>query len=272
MTDTLLLAKEALWNRYRKLNPKISVDTRGYVQSSELNLLQPDWMGLIREDYEKGGGKELDQKFRAIHSSAALVANHFARFKQDSSQLIMLGQSGFKPVALEKQLPTGLRGIPPNLNVFLESSSACIAIESKLLEILSPKRPHFSVSYSEEDRLPYCEPQWRRLIESAPDSEEAYLDAAQLVKHYLGLVYHIKKNEIRKKPMLLYLYWKPEDAKEIREYQKHDQELEEFRNKVAGTSVEFVSMSYSELWEGWTREPALSDHARKLAERYSVKI
>lgn len=116
MTDTVQRAKEALWGRYHELNPHIFVDSKGYVNNSKENLLQPEWMEFIKADYEKGGGKELEQKFRAVHSSAALAANHFARFKQEPGQLVILGQSGFNCVVLEKKLPTGLRGIPPNLD------------------------------------------------------------------------------------------------------------------------------------------------------------
>lgn len=273
MTDTIQRAKEALWNRYHKLNPEIKFDPNGYISNSEKNhnLIEPQWMELISEDYDQGGGKELEIKFRAVHSSAALVANHFARFKQEQGQLVILDQSGFNCVVLEKKLPTGLRGIPPNLDVFLENRYTCIAIESKLLETLSPKKPHFTPSYS-KDSLPHCEPQWWNIIKSARTASKGYLDTAQLVKHYLGLIYHIKKSRIDKEPKLLYLYWKPENAYEIREYQKHDQEVEEFKNRVAGTSVDFISMSYPELWEAWSKELSLAGHAGKLIERYSVKI
>jgi hypothetical protein len=246
MTDTIQRAKEASWGRYRMLNPEALVDARGYIQSSELNLLQPEWMKLISKDYDQGGGRELEVKFRAVHSSAALVANHFACFKQGPSRLVILGESGINCVVLEKKLPTGLRGIPPNLDVFLENSSVCIAIESKLLEILSLKASHFSSSYNKE-RLPHCEPQWWDFIESSPNASEAYLDTAQLVKHYLGLIYHVKKNKIDKKPILLYLHWNPENATEIPEYQKHDQEVKEFRNSVAGGYVEFISLIESNI-------------------------
>jgi len=271
MTDTVQRAKEALWDRYRKLNPDTKVDTKGYIDTSKHNFLRPEWMELIIKDYEKGGGKELELKFRAVHSSAALVANNFARFKKEPLQLSILGQSGFHYLKFEKQLPTGLRGTPPNLDVFLENKDFCVAIESKFLETLSLKKPHFSTSYSKE-RLAHCEPQWWGFVESAPDTPEAYLDTAQLVKHYLGLIYHFKKNKIDKKPILLYLYWNPTNALEIEEYQKHDQELKEFKTKVAGSGVEFKSMSYTELWETWSKEPSVVEHARHLMERYSVEI
>ena len=270
MIDTVQRAKQALWDSYRKLNPDIEVDPKGYINDSKKNLLQLEWMELIKEDYRGGGGKELEWKFRAVHSSAVLVANNFARFKQESHRLTILDRSGFNIPVFEKQLPTGLRGIPPNLDVFLENRDCCIAIESKLLETLSLKKPHFSPSYR-KDRLPYCEPQWWNFIELAPNASEAYLDTAQLVKHYLGLLNYVQK-KIDHKPILLYLYWKPVNASEIDEYQKHDQKVEEFRTKVAGSIVEFKFMSYPELWEAWSREPSLADHARKLMERYYVRI
>ena len=191
--------------------------------------------------------------------------------KKNPHPMTISNQSTFDVPIFEKQLPTGLRGIPPNLDVFLENRDSCIAIESKLLETLSLKAPHFSSSYNKE-RLPHCEPQWWNFIELARNAQGAYLDTAQLVKHYLGLIYHLNKNKIDKKPVLLYLYWKPVNATEIREYQKHDQELDEFKNKVAGSYVEFVSLSYPELWKEWSKEPSLADHAKKLMERYSVRI
>lgn len=177
MIDTVQRAKQALWDSYRKLNPDIEVDPKGYIKDSKKNLLQTEWMEFIRADYQKGGGKELEQKFRAAHSSAALVANHFARFKKEPHYLTIASQSGFDIPIFEKRLPTGLRGIPPNLDVFLENRDCCIAIESKLLETLSLKKPHFSPSYR-RDRLPHCEPQWWSLIESADDPSEGYLDTA----------------------------------------------------------------------------------------------
>ena len=46
MTDIVVRAKQALWNRYCELNPDIEVDPRGYIKNSEKNrnLLQSGWM------------------------------------------------------------------------------------------------------------------------------------------------------------------------------------------------------------------------------------
>ena len=54
MTDMIQRAKEALWGRYRELNPSISIDPKGYINDSKENLLQPEWMEFISGDYEKG--------------------------------------------------------------------------------------------------------------------------------------------------------------------------------------------------------------------------
>ena len=271
MTETIKRAKEALWNRYHDLNSDIKVDPKGYIDDPKENLLQPDWMELVLEDFKQGNGNELKLKFRAVHSSSALVANHFARFKKDPSQLITLNHTGFKCVKLEKKLPTGLEGNPPNLDVFFENGNVSIALESKLLETLGPpKALSFDPKYDKKD-LPYCEPQWLDFIESASSSPKTYLHIAQLVKHYLGLINYIQ-GKPNHKPILLYLYWEPVNAQEIKEYQRHRMEVNNFKDRIVGSRVEFISMSYPELWEAWIKEPILADHARKLIDRYCVTI
>ena len=271
MTEIIKRAKSALWNRYHELNPDIKLDPKGYIDDPKGNLLQPDWMELVLQDFKQGDGNELKSKFRAVHSSSALVANHFARFKKDPSQLIALDHSGFNHVDFEKKLPTGLEGFPPNLDVFFESEDVSIALESKLLETLErPVALSFDPKYNKK-HLPHCEPQWLDFIESGPGFSKTHLHIAQLVKHYLGLMSYIQ-GKPNHKPILLYLYWEPLNAREIKGYQKHEIEVNNFRDRVMGSRVEFISMSYPELWEAWSKEPNLSDHARKLMDRYCVKI
>jgi len=279
MTQTIKRAKQALWNRYHELNPDIKFNTKGYIETSKYedyigacrhNLLQPEWMELILKDYEEGDGNELELKFRAVHSSSALVANHFARFKKDPGQLVILDHSGFNCVDLEKKLPTGLEGIPPNLDVFFENRNVSIALESKLLETLSPEVLSFDPKYDKKD-LPYCEPQWLDFIKPASSSPKTYFHIAQLVKHYLGLI-NYTQGKPNHKPILLYLYWEPVNAQQIKEYQIHRMEVNNFRDRVVGSRVEFISMSYPELWEAWSKETILADHARKLIDRYCVTI
>jgi hypothetical protein len=53
MTDPVGRAKQVLWDRYREVNPDIHVD-RKVTSISKKNLLKPEWIHLIKEDYDKG--------------------------------------------------------------------------------------------------------------------------------------------------------------------------------------------------------------------------
>lgn len=149
--NTIDRAKRALWKK-----SGLSHDYRGYLSRPGDNLVSSVSPDLVKADYDNGSGKEWLFKFRAIHSSAALAANTFGRWKTEPFRLTFSGSAGFAPPKLEAQCPTGLRGIPPNLDVLLESPEVVFGIESKLLEPLKPTNPAFSISYS-KNRLPLCE-------------------------------------------------------------------------------------------------------------------
>lgn len=181
-------------------------DDKGYVDDASLNLVSGVTPEMIADDYLEGSGREWSEKFKAIHSSAALAANTFGRWKSDPSKLKIWDMSGFTELKLEAQCRTGLRGTPPNLDALVQSPDAVIGIESKLLEPLKRTKPHFSPSDS-RNRLPQCEECWWNPLEQLRDSqEEAYLDAAQLVKHYLGLR---KQFSGSRKIFLVYLFAAP---------------------------------------------------------------
>ena len=257
-------AKEALWRK-----SALPHDADGYVANPERNLVSGVTPDMIKADYDKGSGQEWRFKIRAIHSSAALAANTFGRWKSESSRLMFAGTSGFVPPKLEAQCPTGLRGTPPNLDVLLASADAVIGIESKLLEPLTPTVPKFSASYK-KDRLPLCEDIWWSLLELARRWPASHLDAAQLIKHYLGLRNNFAD---RKSVLLVYLFWKPLNASKFDEYTRHAEDLEKFRCAVEGAkSVRFMSLDYLELWDAWEKDGHMAEHARNLKNRYCVEI
>ena len=147
-------AKQALWKKAGL--PRDCYDSKGYVTDVQKNLVAGVTSEMIKGDYARGSGQEWLTKIRAIHSSSALAANTFGRWKSDPSQLTFGKVSGFDRLRLEKKCPNGLGGTPPNLDVLLESSRAVFGIESKLLEPLKPTAPKFAASYSRK-RLPLCE-------------------------------------------------------------------------------------------------------------------
>jgi hypothetical protein len=262
-------AKRALW--YKSGLPH---DSKGYVKDVQQNLVSGVRLEKVEIDYSQGSGQELASKMRAIHSSSALVANTFGRWKDDSAKLRFLGYSSFQAPMLEAQCRTGLGGTPPNLDVLLKSSSVVIGIESKLLEPLgSLKKPSFSESYS-RDKLPQCEEPWWDLLEEVRHWEPSRFDAAQLIKHYLGLRKQFPSGH---KVYLVYLFWKPLNAESIPEYSQHAEDMERFRNKTldnGNEGVQFIATDYLELWESWSKDPDsdLANHAKLLKQRYCMEI
>jgi hypothetical protein len=257
-------AKQALWKK-----SGLPHDRRGYVTDPQANLVSGVTPNMIRGDYDCGSGQEWLFKIRAIHSSAALAANTFGRWKSEPSRLAFADSSGFASPKLEAQCPSGLRGTPPNLDVLLESADTVIGIESKLLEPLTPTAPKFTASYS-IDRLPLCEDAWWSLLERVRQWPASHLDAAQLIKHYLGLR---KQFPNSKKVLLVYLFWKPLNATKFAEYSRHAEDLEKFRSAVeASQAVRFMSLDYLQLWDAWEKDSGMAEHARNLRNRYCVEI
>jgi hypothetical protein len=260
---------EALWQRFKAVtgNP---LDPKGYLQKEniEANLIAGVDLSLFREDYEKGAGNELTQKFRAVHSSAALVANTFGRWKNEPEKPSLFGLSSFASLKLEWRPNNWFTNRPPNLDVLMESPGCRVAVESKLTEIFVNKQPQFSSRYT-RDRFPNCEDVWWHLLEEACQWPRSRFDAAQIIKHYLGLS---NVWEAGRETHLVYLYWEPINASSFREYDQHTQDLKKFGKKVKNSKIKFQSMTYSRLCQEWLKISALKAHAERIVERYEVKI
>jgi hypothetical protein len=257
-------AKVALWKK-----SGLPHDVKGYVEDVRLNLISGLTPEMIINDYRNGSGQEWLVKIKAIHSSAALAANVFGRWKTDPAKLKLLGFSGFNSIKLEYKCPTGLGGTPPNLDVLLQSSDVIIGIESKLLEPLTLTKPRFSPTYS-RDRLPFCEESWWNLLQQLHHWPPAHLDASQLVKHYLGLR---NKFSTSQKVFLVYLFWKPLNASDIAEYSRHAEDINKFQNAISkSSSIQFITMDYLQLWDSWSKDTELAKHAYLLKQRYNVEI
>jgi hypothetical protein len=275
MSDALKQARKKLLERLKMCSPyKDKVDEYGYMDLPEQNLIPGVSMEQIKEELKEGSGDELKKKFRAIHSSSALVVNTFAPFKDTPNNLTLFGIRGFRDIYFEKKLPTGLGGTPPNLDLFAENDQVIIGVESKFLEYLTPKIPFFPDSYK-RTHLPLAEDKWWGLLEDMKKSNPLHLDAAQLIKHYLGLVNHNERNKKEypnRKIFLVYLFWEPENWDEFDVFIKHREEIERFKDRVKDTSVTFADQSYPELWKEWEFQKELANHLMRLRGRYYVRI
>jgi len=113
-------------------------------------------------------------------------------------------------------------------------------------------------------------PSWRAVYELLLRDATAFtpLDAAQLVKHYWGL----KNTRTHPTDVLLYAYWEPVDAAYYAAFQRHRRAIEDFSSRVDDPSCRFVTVSYPELWDTWSRDPALAAHLTRLRARYGVRV
>ena len=210
-------------------------------------------------------------KFCAVHSSCALVVNCFALFKINPSRLHLLGKQGATNLGFEKKLPIFDMRRCPNLDVWIERENDVVAVESKLLEYLDPKKAEFAPTY-EGLAPPKSDPCWWEVYKESKEGTEAHLDRAQLVKHYFGL------NEFRQRHpecptlTLLYLFWEPLNWSEFGECKKHREEVAAFAQAVANSPIKFQWMTYNDLWEEWSIVPDLAAHASHLKARYQVYL
>jgi hypothetical protein len=265
----LTTCRLALRNGLLASAPQAVVDKNGYVGEACQNLIE----GVRVEDFEadllQGDGNEMKGKFRAAHSSSALVVNTFAPFKAHLDALRLPGAGGFASMHFEQKCPTGLVGRrSPNLDVLADGPNGVVAVESKLLEPLTPHVAEFSPAY---DAITAGGTEWfaemKRLREKP--SRYRWLDAAQLVKHAFGIA-----NTFRNKPaMLLYLFWEPSNSEEHPFFAEHRAEVTRFADSITGGGPDFVAMSYPELWRSWDTQPGphwLQTQVSRLRARYGV--
>lgn len=258
----------SLWEQFT-VKTGVPITENGYVKNIEDNLIPGLSVDLFYKDLTQGSGSELEWKFRAVHSSSALAVNSFAYWKKNPTQLTILEESGFDSLTFEKKLPTGLGGTPPNLDVLLEKSSCVVGVESKFLEFITPKTPHFATSYLRYNS-PNAEKCWISLLESLPAEGKQFLDTAQLVKHYFGLVnnYHPRQKQL----YLIYVYWEPDNWMDHDVFIRHRNEIDKFSGSVSDSIVNFRAMNYQELWNGWAGQNNIQPYLASLRNRYCLNI
>ena len=233
-------------------------DEKGYIASMnpEDNLCKTiDKWTIIKDEIGKGQGSELKiengrMKFCALHSSSAFCVNNFAIFKQNPKDIIFLQNTDFTEAVFEKKLFTGIS--TPNLDFYLENSETIIGIESKFTEYLTSKTKHTKENlckYFMREELHFLPRLFDSVILNYLNSpDKMFLNVAQLIKHSIGLL----KNKGNKKPILVYIYWKPKSWNLSSEYQKiheqHNYEIEDFAKRISKFLI-FKHLSYSELWE-----------------------
>jgi len=269
--EPLRACRSALIQRFGELSPHIAVDAKGYVREPSENLIEGVELAQFEADLRQGDGNELENKFRAIHSSSALAVNAFAPFKDDPGALRLNSVGGYAKPEFERKCPHELVGRrPPNLDVLAEGPNGIVAVESKCLEPLSPHIAKFAPAYLTGIKAGNT---WFKEMRRLVDESRAYcwLDAAQLVKHAFGLARTFPSRPVT----LLYVFWEPANPEAYSSFAEHRAEVARFTDSVKGGGPKFVAMSYPELWDTWDEQLGpvwLRRHVSRLRARYGVAV
>lgn len=144
-------------------------------------------------------------------------------------------------------------------------------MESKRFEpFRDTKRVEFASAYSEHEWGERMEP-FTRLRDALSSGKIVFdwLDAAQLVKHAVGLV--TEGQRIGMAPILLYLFAEPAMRGRTpiltNDHSAHRIEIDTFAAAVAGAAVGFAACSYREWLSGWTGEAG--GHADAVLSRFN---
>jgi len=272
-SQTLLRIKES---QRRWADAHHVEQNRDSVVKLEDNLYQP-LTSQTRVQYERGDGDELGRdgkrgKMFALRSSSALVCNVFdywqGRALAPVLEALQITEEA-NEIAFEQKFKTGLGGNPPNLDVVFrrkDTSGYVTAIESKFAEPYDDREHKgFAPSYFETlglwDDLPTC----RDLANLINGSEQfTCLDAAQLLKHILGL----RRNHKEQGFTLLYLWY---DVRDSDAADTHRKEIERFQQIVC-REVSFRSMTYQKLFAALLPQTECADYAEYLTSRYFAAV
>jgi len=256
----LIFEKQTLWAQRKGRRLCGTAGRRGrlaYTATVADNLFEP-LSPEAREDFAKGDGGELGQggsvpgKMQAVHSSSALSANLFHYWRRIGRPDIVARACGLSAtkiagISFEQHLPIDPRfRFSPNLNAVFTYNGGSIervGVECKFSEPFS-SRAHLGLKEK------YFDPGVRDLWMTLPsicalgkkmcpeNTHYKYLDAAQLVKHLLGLR-RCSGNACR----LLYLYYDVPGAPGVR----HAEEIADFISVAARDGVVVTAATYQDV-------------------------
>jgi hypothetical protein len=260
------------------INHSVAIGLRpnstGYLSTVEENLIGKfDNWSEITTELENGNGNELHGKFRAVHSSTALCVNNFAPFKHRKDSFSFLGHSDFSEATFEKKLSTGIS--TPNLDFYLQNELTTIGIESKFIETIDKKLPNINLDkYLDRKELSYLPQGFSDVLRHYIGCQEKmHLDVAQLIKHSIGLINRsqCKNDEPNRTPVLVYLYWLPTNWSNVQLFLDHEAEIKDFQEQIR-SFVQFVPMSYLELWEQYEKDQTFGQYIGQVKARYGMVI
>ena len=218
---------------------------------------------------------------KALHSSSALPVNVFQYWQEkDVSPLLyacrLINRRPFNSDTLPNavrfeqkfEICDNKKDFPkkPNLDVVIEYDHNVYAIESKFTEPYNGKpkglRKVYTSAQLDELRKDITHLQ-DLAIEISPDNNEfKYLDAAQLIKHILGLKKQLGKSGFT----LLYLWYDVIGNDGL----EHRKEIEKFAEIAKKDKIKFRHITYQEVIINLSKEfySGNETHINYLTDRY----
>ncbi len=250
------------------------------ISSSELARGLTQVAGGVSSELSASAAKR--PKFLSAYSSAALALNIFAPFL-DGRTLVLDGHALQQP-KLGAMLKIGAGCGRPVFNLLSRNDNAVVAVESRCTEQLKAKTRAAATDFATLQQRPDGDsyaPRTRELA-AGPGAVELYellageptafryVDAAQLLKQYLGL----RNTHGTNACTLLYLYWEPENAADLDVCVAHAEEVERIGAYLTDRSVTFKALTMTALWEAWVEgdNAILARHAAALQRRYIVTV
>lgn len=276
-----LKEKQKIWASIQGIEligSKISRGERLYTKRIEDNLFAGKLSESTKNEYAIADGQEFGNgefpgKMQALHSSSAIVVNVFEYWKSKTSDLmakaLKIPSQNIEEIVFEVKFPIVKDFIKhPNIDVVLHYKSGYItAIESKFTEPFgSYKKKGIDARYF--NKVDWCTtPEMLKLAKKISPENDIFklVDAAQLIKHMLGLLKNCshKKNKFR----LVYLYYDTFSA----DGNLHDEEIRMISEIFQKDDLNFQCRSYQELiidMFNKNRNDEDKRYIRYLAERY----
>jgi len=234
-----------------------------------------------RYEFEQGDGGELKRRggrepnMHSLFSSAALACNFFDYWRdKDAGPLaVALGVDEVRDMRFEQRFATDVDKSFPNLDVVLScGNETIIAVECKFSEPYkgAGKNSIVDAYFPEGEKL--WEQHFYRCQDAAENLRYRYLDAAQLLKHMLGLANSrgTGKPMPYKKWTLLYLWFNPGGL----EADRHEGETKRFIGEVSrdgkvGGGGKIVEMTYQNLFG---RLPKRLNDSHEEYEKYRAYL
>ncbi|MDF1665402.1 MAG: hypothetical protein P1V97_26810 [Planctomycetota bacterium] len=286
MSRQYITARQRLWAQRQGIGLQSKQgggqDESLYTNTLLDNLFEP-LLPETQKAFQDAAGSEMSGNpcnMQALHSSAALAVNVLQYWQRiqalDSlAEGLKIPVSGANSLVFEAQLPIdaganqGRFPRAPNLDALVEyedsKSTRAVGIESKFSETYSSSHKGLKPAYLEVDCLWANLPKLKAFARTISPGAGTFkfLDAAQLIKHALGLHAHTKE---RGGFWLLYLYYDAPGAKAA----AHRAEIEKFEENY-GKEFRFKAMSYQEAIMAFFSQGKRSAHRSYLdyvAERY----